>query len=147
MNTPTSEVLNLAADLLERREWTQGNPGMLVSESDPLCIMGAIGAAAGVTETLRWSTTETLYYQPAVERCPAHAAVVAHLGDRIEDVGSRILVEAEVQLWEWNDAPGRTAAEVIEVLRAAAAVEAAREDSLDRTRLMSLVAEAEANAS
>lgn len=38
-------------------------------------------------------------------------------------------------IYHWNDAPERTASEVIEVLRAAALVEAAREQSPDLTPL------------
>ncbi|HJR88945.1 MAG TPA: hypothetical protein VJ782_02165, partial [Aeromicrobium sp.] len=32
-------------------------------------------------------------------------------------------------LWNWNDQPGRTASEVVEVLRATAIIEAAKEDA------------------
>jgi hypothetical protein len=55
-----------------------------------------------------------------VLRCPAYNAVRDHLQwDR--SLGKSYL-------FQWNDEPGRTASEVIEVLRATALIESAREE-------------------
>jgi hypothetical protein len=52
---------------------------------------------------------------------PAQRALVAYLG------GIHLS-----SIWDWNDAPERTQAEVVEVLRACALVEAARENTVAR---------------
>lgn len=108
----TSEVLNRAADLIEERGWVQGNGGF--DGSAGLCLEGGIFAASG----LGWTVAAEMAAREGT--CPAYEAVLNHLsigGDR--SYGGR--------LWLWNDKPARTAAEVIEVLRAAAAIEQARE--------------------
>lgn len=114
---PTSEVLHLAADAIEKRGWTRGGPegsddpwGL---HGGPVCIEGAIQAASGVGHT------------PEFYFCPAYEAVIEHL-----DLHPFPKVGPVMQgLWQWNDSRQRTSAEVIEVLRAAAAVEQAREDT------------------
>lgn len=105
----TSEILNRAADLIEERGWTSGPRGMEVD--GPLCLEGAIGAVIGaeVIGGLR-----PFYAYSDVEACPAGTAVIAYLGEQHPD--------------QWNDRPGRTATEVIEVLRAVAVIEAARKE-------------------
>lgn len=103
----TSEVLDLAADKIRERGWTQGLggwPGW--GPDDALCLEGGIMAALGYDE----ETPERLY-----RGCPAFGAVRDYLG-----LGDDFL-------FPWNDASGRTQQEVIEVLRAAAAVERAKE--------------------
>ena len=117
---PTSEVLHLAADEVQRRGWTVGNSGWMgAGWAGPVCIEGAIDAAlGGVRDT-----------DPhAFWTCPAYRAVAAYLG--VVGIGG-----PRRSLWWWNDAYDedgryiRTAAEVIEVLRATAAIEASREDA------------------
>lgn len=121
----TSEVLNRAADLIEQRGWGQGS--WKRSGNDPLCIEGAIGAAMGDEDS-------TIPY------CNATVAVRNYLGaapfmwnddlfhNRVmELIGSRPEItraEAEVRA----QAEGR--AKVIEVLRATAVIEAAKESEL-----------------
>lgn len=112
----TSEVLNKAADLIEERGWGQG-PNTWGDEptEHTLCVEGGILAAMG---------GEFEHFDPAFVTCPAYRAVRSHLEGRYEflcglDQGGR--------LWDWNDDSDRTQAEVIEVLRAAAAIEQARE--------------------
>lgn len=56
--------------------------------------------------------------------CPAYMAVSGYL-DRTPLPPVAPLKDA---LWQWNDAPDRTASEVIEVLRACALIESAREE-------------------
>lgn len=126
---PTSEVLNLAADLIEERGWTYGRGW----EGDgPLCLEGAIGAAAGL------HGLDNIY---ALWACPAAKAVQSYL-DNVLRVGE--------PLFRWNDSlrfgrnPDGTiefrwvggspeaadefaSSRVIEVLRATAVIEAARE--------------------
>jgi len=110
----TSEVLNTAADVLEQRGWVgydcPGNYdtwGWGENLTGPICIEGGILAALG--RPSRFTSIE-------IERCPAGRAISDYL-DRHETCA----------LWRWNDVEGRTAAEVIEVLRACAVIEAARE--------------------
>lgn len=67
--------------------------------SSTLCASNAIVRASGETYA------------------PAHDALVLYLGGDGHVHG----------IFAWNDAPGRTAAEVIEVLRACAVIEAAKE--------------------
>jgi hypothetical protein len=116
----TSEVLNRAADLIEERGWAHGRGWTDGGTGEPLCVEGAIGAALGVGEefTKVWG-------------CPAAHAVKDYLG-------------IELPLFLWNDklridfwgAGGMAEAEVlakrhvVEVLRAAAVIEAAREQKM-----------------
>lgn len=110
----TSDILNRAADLIEEKGWTSGSgwPGEAEyggSEMGGLCLEGGIMAALGLNYGQRWDDI--------FKTCPAVHAVNAYL-ERDEGYA----------LYDWNDAPGRTAAEVIEVLRACAVIEAAREE-------------------
>jgi hypothetical protein len=107
----TSEVLDLAADLIEERGWVQGTGW---EGSGALCLEGGIAAAAG---TQRWSNG--MVNTVALHQCPAYIAVAEHLN-------------RDAVLWQWNDAEGRTAEEVITVLRAASAVASAKEASVER---------------
>lgn len=123
--TPTSEVLNRAADLIQERGWVSGPegwPDSYLPANSPLCIEGGLLAAQGLTS--RAATSE----ESGLRTCPAYVAVMAHLATDDRWRCSSDWVESGNALaYEWNDAPGRTAAEVIEVLRAAAAIEQARE--------------------
>ena len=108
----TSEVLNKAADLIEERGWTQGPMGML-TDHPSLCMEGAIRAAFDGA-TIDWGSKKIYEYVGDVDdNCPAGMAVRHYLGCG--------------QPYVWNDDQERTAAEVIEVLRATAVIEAARE--------------------
>lgn len=108
--TTTSETLNRAADLIEERGWTFGEGWPIYNrDTSSLCLEGGIMAAQGMA-------AETHDYEKAVIRCPAYLAVLSHLDSGFP------------YLFQWNDRKGRTAAEVIEVLRACALIEAARED-------------------
>jgi len=107
----TSEVLNKAADLIEERGWGQG-PASMFGQAG-ICAMGAINLAA-------FNRLNDDYL--AVHHCPAGQAVYNYLEGRANsgwwDGADRI--------WSWND-DCADAAEVIEVLRAAAVIEAAKE--------------------
>lgn len=111
---PTSEILNKAADYIETEGWLSGACGM-EADTPGLCIEGAIGAAIGAS-TFGFGERQVYAYDE-VEECPAALAVSVHL-------------ETSGNLYDWNDAKGRTAEEVIEVLRATAVIEAARESEL-----------------
>ena len=111
-----AETLHRAADLIEQRGWQHGPPvdgsawDWGGEGSASLCLEGAIFAA--LDRPRYWASNE-------INACPAGRAVRDHLADRF--VGDN--------LWTWNDDPQRTASEVIEVLRATAAVEQAKHDT------------------
>jgi hypothetical protein len=106
----TSEVLNRAADLIQERGWAKGSGWCLSGDTGgPLCLEGGLNVAAGyvgaipVREVVRDYLTSTR---------PEH--ISPELGYVIP--------------FAWNDSR-KSAAEVIEVLRACAVVEAAKEDA------------------
>jgi hypothetical protein len=111
----TSEVLNRAADLIEERGWVRGQgwPGVSsaltgeVYEGTALCLEGGVMAALGVSGHAGYD---------AWFHCPARVAVQEYLA-----IG-------QTAPFHWNDREGRTVGEVIEVLRACALIEAAREE-------------------
>lgn len=109
----TSDVLNRAADLIEERRWEKGDGWPSESRERrgaPLCLEGGIAAAMGLVfpENVAGPAYD------GFRTCPAYAAVRSYLG-------------WEETLWRWNDKSARTAAEVIETLRACAVIEAAKE--------------------
>jgi hypothetical protein len=113
----TSDTLNRAADLIEERGWSQGNGWILSSAPTDatLCLEGGIQAATG---------------RMGIHHCPAYKAVVDYLNTtRPADINPTL---GYVIPWSWNDQPTRTASEVIEVLRACAAIEQARESDVAR---------------
>ena len=110
-----SDTLNLAADLIEERGWTKGgDDGDPWGEAPgtPLCIEGGIMAALGLRKLDVFGTPKE---EQEFRTCPAFAAVAEHI---------RLTYR---HLYAWNDAPERTANEVVEVLRATALIEATRE--------------------
>jgi hypothetical protein len=117
----TSEVLNRAADLIEERGWAQGPAWDWYGDGSALCLEGAIGIAAGIP-------TESTTWQPHNE-CPAGVAVREYLGLAAVAPYPRTVRDGSQPLWTWNDEATRTAAEVIEVLRAAALIEQAKEQT------------------
>lgn len=113
----TSEVLYRAADLIEERGWGQG-ADTWADHGQGLCLEGGILAASGA---------DLGFTDPEFLGCPAYRSVLRYLEDRFAFEFSRVQYAGDPRLWDWNDEKGRTAAEVIEVLRAAAVIEAARE--------------------
>jgi hypothetical protein len=110
----TSEVLNRAADLIEERGWSQGTGWCLNGDQGgPLCLEGSIRVAAAL---------DILVARPVLN------VVRDYLTDtRPLDINA---FAGYVIPFSWNDAYDRTAAEVVEVLRAAAVIEAAREQKM-----------------
>ena len=116
-----------AADLIEKRGWAQGHVGLphysdypwgnREDDTSPVCLEGGIAAAIG------WPLDGASCQMPKVgfESCPAYLAVAEYL--ELNNGG---------RPYEFNDADDRTAAEVVEVLRAAAAIEQAREHEAAR---------------
>lgn len=113
MNESVSNTLNLAADLIEKRGWARGYAAWGTTlPGGALCLEGGILAAIG--HPVDPEATRPWFHGPGA--CPAYDAVCDYL-DRPHDT----------MLWPFNDDPERTASEVIEVLRAAALIESARE--------------------
>lgn len=121
MSMTTSEVLDLAADKIQQHGWTQfngWNATPLWRESvdfgsdrgGSLCLEGGIMAAMGM------SLGDDGVHADSILGCPAYNAVHDYLA-----------LPFHHRTFRWNDKPERTQAEVIEVLRAAAAVERVKE--------------------
>lgn len=115
-----SEQIDTAADLIERYGW--GTIVWGLGDGDgPLCIEGGLAVAGGIVS------------QDEAGSCPAALAVCDYLG---------ITLGERSRLYNWNDQTGvfsaarsgepvRTQEEVVEVLRAAAMVEFAKESARD----------------
>ncbi len=122
MTQHTSDILNRAADLIEQQGWTAGSDGWPgIGKSRSLCLEGGIIAAQHFASSQYFTEREARLLS-----CPAYRAVMDYLGTD-QRWNSVRLPFGERRAYEWNDAEGRTAAEVIEVLRATAAIEQARE--------------------
>lgn len=122
----TSEVLHLAADVIQHRGWTHINGewdespwGGGSASTAPVCIEGAIGAALGIDMTNGQGTGGDF------KACSAYRAVHAYVQDRVRAEYPGI--EENFPLFTFNDSVAESAEEVIEVLRAAAEVEALKE--------------------
>lgn len=113
----TSEILNRAADLIERYGWTHikddPNDNPWGGAGKPMCIEGGILSAMGLEPLDSGLGDENDYI---LTNCPAYKAVQEYLGN-------------DHRLYRFNDAEGRTAREVIEVLRGAALVESVKESN------------------
>lgn len=111
------EVLERAADKIERDGWFSPHIPFCKG-TDPLCASNAVAAVAD-------AFTESTYHEGA------HQALA-------KAVGGGSLPD----IWGWNDAPGRTAEEVIAMLRAcAASLKAARTEATRQHATESTVAE------
>lgn len=118
----TSEILTKAADIIEAQGWVKGEQGTVVGEG-PKCLMGAVAQAAGMTTfPAAWRDQEHYSYTGLYDH-PAGKALVEHMGVADSD-----------HLWKFNDA-AEGVNDVLEVLRAAALVEAGREDYADPLQL------------
>ena len=101
MSAQVAADLRAAADVLERDGWTQGD----YHASDGChCVVGAIEVATGY-----WTSSR-----------PQHDLSVTARRETAVDVFEAVLESPADTVFDWNDAPGRTAAEVIAALRAAA---------------------------
>ena len=115
MTEKTSELLNRAADEIQKYGWTTGPRGWYRDKNAGLCLEGGILAAMGLT----YDEMSMLEFWA----CPAYNAVADYL--RLPE---------DWELYAWNDgsvvsphAGVATAEKVIEVLRGAAMVEEAKE--------------------
>lgn len=123
----TSEVLNKAADLIEERGWAAGGgwiTSVTVDQVTPVCLEGGVMGAMGLVAPPRLSNADLV----GLWTCPAYKAVSDYLG---LDSTPRTDVDGEPTepLWRWNDHTSRSASEVVEVLRATALIEQARENA------------------
>lgn len=111
----TSEILNRAADLIERYGWTKigDDPGVNPwgGAGKPMCLEGGILAAMGLEPTASGLGDEQDYI---LTNCSAYKAVQAYL-------------ETSDRLYIYNDRYAESARDVIGVLRGAALVEAVKE--------------------
>lgn len=118
----TSEILTKAADIIEDQGWVKGAAGTIVGDG-PKCLMGAVGQAAGITTFPAAQDDQEHYSCVGIYDHPAGKALVEHMGVADSD-----------HLWKFNDA-AEGVNDVLEVLRAAALIEAGREDYADPVQL------------
>ena len=107
----TAATLHRAADLIESKGWQQGT-GWNLDRTDtcgPYCVEGALKAVTALCEDY-----------------PAKRVLEDYLLERSPEC----LVNGRIILFAWNDRSNRTAAEVVEVLRACAAIEQSKADEL-----------------
>ncbi|MEU1394841.1 hypothetical protein ABZ403_02045 [Micromonospora zamorensis] len=113
-NPPTTapvtpaDLLRMAALYLRRHGWTQGDYYAVVFDAltPRACVSGAIGMSTyGMATCIPFTANRT-------ERRDYHAASRA--------LADFLCLKTSTELFEWNDRPGRTAAEVIHALNAAA---------------------------
>lgn len=118
-----SEVLDKAADAIQERGWEKGggwHDPRPEHAGRPVCLEGAIQAASGMRI---YGTSPN--WRKVFKGCDAYQAMGAYLE-----------LDLSCQdLYDWNDFSARTQDQVIEVLRAAAAVERAKEESLQPTEV------------
>lgn len=110
-----SEQLDLAADMIQQHGWTRGGSGWDNERGAGLCLEGGIAAAVGI-KLLGVRPGAFAKGRRDLTTCPAYQAVEEYL-----------YPHGGVALWAWNDHPDTTAEQVIETLRAAAAVERTKE--------------------
>ena len=115
----TSEVLNKAADLIEERGWVRGPSGWISGGTGRLCLEGAILGALRV---------DAVADRTPLWTCPAYTAVSTYLGRDVSPREADPNLPTEM-LWDWNDNVAKSAPHVVEVLRAAALIEAAHENA------------------
>lgn len=110
----TSEILDRAADLIERNGWTRDEWYKRRRAEDPrdcpVCAGGALDAAAGCDPG-----------EP--EYSPALIAAIGAFAARVDPAFDPAAAYGYGTVANWNDAPGRTAEDVVRELRAAAATE------------------------
>lgn len=93
-----AQVLRKAADLIERRGlWKAGRDDTWPLDTDPHCVCTAIDSITG---------SDRIAYRQGIE------SMRLHLGLRVQGGG---------EVPAWNDAPERTAEEVVREMRACAA--------------------------
>lgn len=119
MKLTTHDALMKAADAIERDGWYQHGYApeptehRATSEGLPKCVMGALYEA--VSAPLVWDADLATWCGMPDDATPAWELLAEYVGDPVVP--------------DWNDAPERTAAEVVETLRAAAAVALTRESA------------------
>jgi hypothetical protein len=136
--TTISETLNRAADVLQVRGWTRATREIenywfpKACETTPVCVQGAIRAGAGL-----YTDTDGPLGRHDDAR-DAKAWLVEYLTTtRPESINP---LSGTVIPFGWNDEPGRTVEEVIEVLRAAAATAEVRESETVSTAAVAALA-------
>ena len=101
MSAQVAADLRAAADVLERDGWTQNTN--LNEETGCRCAMGALAYVASNGETS---------HDGVLRDTPRDIRLRAATGPLVDLINNGITM--------WNDTPGRTAAEVVAALRAAA---------------------------
>ena len=121
------EVLERAADKIERDGWAQGDKdGVIPRESVGHC------ASTAITETC-YGKDDTWLVEASMFGVMTEAESALEVAIGGNDISS---------IFEWNDEPGRTAEEVIAMLRAcAASLKAARTEATRQHAPESTVAE------
>ena len=109
----TAELLTKAADLLVEKGWTRET---YQDGNGCMCAVGAITVAAGGSFIYDEDDAPEDFTGPNCDTDPIYAAIEA-----VENVvNGAVSSRASFCVVEWNDEQGRTAGEVIDVIRFAA---------------------------
>lgn len=100
---PWQQILLKAADILEEKNWIQGE---MDDRAGGYCMMGAMQVAIYGTTTI----VQDAYYGHVEKEKDHHPVYIQGLGK----LGAAI---SDIPVHEWNDRKGRTKAEVIAKLR------------------------------
>lgn len=121
MSYETADILDGAADVIERDGWHQGDYGapgkqdQQPIEGQPVCALGAIRVARRLD--VRWSAAAAAWFG-GIDDHPAVEALAQTTGIKVGGVH------------KWNDAPERTKQEVLDALRLAAKNERCAADGI-----------------
>ena len=119
-----SEQLHAAADLIQTYGWGVGGETWDPAAGEGICLEGAIAAAGGVR------LTGGAPLDVDLRECPLYRAVDTYLQDDEQWEES-----ARYRLYRWNDSVATSGEQVIEVLRACALIEEARENAVVKTEV------------
>lgn len=115
-----SEVLDLAADAIERDGWTTGSRGMLPEGAH--CAMGAIGAVIGAPMD---EDMPEFFNYTAIWRAGAARALADYVAP------DRNLAFGYAAITTWNDYGTPEPERIVEAFRAAALIESAKEKAYE----------------
>lgn len=116
MTLSVPEVLEEAAELIERRGWAQLSAGMVAN--GPYCPLGAIAHAIDLEPTIAYENGMLAYTMDDVIDTPAAQALGMYVRPHVR----QNRVYRPYDIYSWNDHPDQTKENVVAKMRAAAAL-------------------------